>query len=84
VPAGTVQAARGHRQENRDGIPEHFRSGLSNSLAKGLNGRIQAAKAPARGYATNRHLIAISYLICAKLKYLPKNPWMHPRLQVVA
>ena len=64
-------------KKHRDGILEHFRSGLSNGFAEGLNGRIQAAKARARGYGTDRHLIAISYLICAKLKHLPKNPWTH-------
>jgi transposase len=30
---------------HRDGILEHFRSGLSSGFAEGLNGRIQAAKA---------------------------------------
>ena len=64
-------------KKHRGGILEHFRSGLSNGFAEGLNGRIQAAKARARGYGTDRHLIAISYLICAKLKHLPKNPWTH-------
>lgn len=66
------------------GILEHFRSGLSNGFAEGINGRIQAAKARARGYATDRHLIAMSYLICSNLKHLPKNPWTHPGPQPVA
>jgi len=66
------------------GILEHFRSGLSNGFAEGINGRIQAAKARARGYATDRHLIAMSYLICSNLKHLPKNPWTHPGQQPVA
>lgn len=71
-------------KKHRDGILEHFRSGLSNGFAEGLNGRIQAAKARARGYGTDRHLIAISYLICAKLKHLPKNPWTHAPQQMPA
>jgi transposase len=71
-------------KKHRDGILEHFRSGLSNGFAEGLNGRIQAAKARARGYGTDRHLIAISYLICAKLKHLPKNPWTHAAQQMPA
>lgn len=71
-------------KKHRDGILEHFRSGLSNGFAEGINGRIQAAKARARGYGTNRHLIAISYLICADLKHLPKNPWTHAAQQTVA
>ncbi|MGH8145043.1 MAG: ISL3 family transposase [Rhodanobacteraceae bacterium] len=64
-------------RKHRDGILEHFRSGLSNGFAEGINGRIQAAKARARGYGTDRHLITMSYLICAKLTHLPKNPWTH-------
>lgn len=69
-------------KKHRDGILEHFRSGLSNGFAEGINGRIQAAKARARGYGTDRHLITISYLICAHLKHLPKNPWTHATQQV--
>lgn len=71
-------------KKHRDGILEHFRSGLSNGFAEGINGRIQAAKARARGYGTDRHLIAISYLICAHLKHLPKNPWTHVPQQTAA
>jgi transposase len=71
-------------KKHRDGILEHFRSGLSNGFAEGLNGRIQAAKARARGYGTDRHLITISYLICAHLKHLPKNPWLDPAQQHLA
>lgn len=65
-------------KKHRDGILEHCRSGLTNGFAEGLNGRIQAATTRARGYATDRHLIVISYLICAHLKHLPKNPWLYP------
>lgn len=68
-------------KKHRDGILEHFRSGLSNGFAEGINGRIQAAKARARGYGTDRHLIVVSYLICANLKHLPKNPWTHAAQQ---
>ncbi|MEB2353493.1 MAG: transposase [Lysobacteraceae bacterium] len=57
---------------------EHFRSGLSNGFAEAMNGRIQAAKARARGYGTDRHLLTVSYLICSKLRHLPRNPWHHP------
>ena len=69
-------------RKHADGILEHFRSGLSKGFAEGLNGRVQAAKARARGYGTDRHLITISYLICAHLKHLPKNPWLHPNQAV--
>lgn len=63
--------------KNLDGIVEHFRSGLSNGFTEAMNGRIQAAKARARGYGTDRHLLTIAYLICSKLCHLPKNPWHH-------
>ena len=69
--AGTVQ-------KHLAGILEHFRSGLNNGFAEAINGRIQAAKVRAKGYGTDAHLITISYLVCAKLKHLPKNPWLHP------
>ncbi|MHB1284212.1 MAG: ISL3 family transposase, partial [Metallibacterium scheffleri] len=58
------------------GLVEHFRSGLSNGFVEAMNGQIQAAKARARGYRTDRCLITISYLICGKLKHLPSNPWI--------
>jgi len=61
-----------------EGVLEHFRSRLSNGFAEAINARVQAAKARARGYGTDTHLITICYLICAKLKHLPKNPWLHP------
>lgn len=71
-------------KKHLEGILEHFRSGLSNGFAEGINGRIQAAKARARGYATDRHLITVSYLICSNLKHLPKNPWIHVAQQTAA
>ncbi|MHA5818870.1 ISL3 family transposase [Pseudomonas aeruginosa] len=65
-------------REHRDGIIEHFRSALSNGFVEAMNAQIQAAKARAKGYATNDNLIAIAYLLCAKLKHLPRNPWLAP------
>ncbi len=59
------------------GILEHFRCGLNNGFAEAINDRIQAAKVPAKGYGTDTHLITISDLVCAKLRHLPKNPWIH-------
>lgn len=64
-------------REHRDGIVEHFRSSLSNGFVEAMNGLIQAAKSRARGYATDRRLITMCYLLCGKLKYLPKNPLIH-------
>lgn len=60
------------------GIVEHFRSGLSNGFVEAMNAHIQAAKARAKGYATTGNLIIIAYLLCAKLKHLPRNPWLAP------
>jgi transposase len=62
------------------GILNHFTSGLSNGFAESMNSLIQAAKARAKGYATTDNLIAIAYLLCAKLKHLPPNPWLRPSL----
>jgi len=42
-----------------------------------MNAQIQAAKARAKGYATTRNMMLIAYLLCAKLKHLPRNPWLH-------
>ncbi len=61
---------------HRDVILEHFRSGLSNRFIEAMNAQIQAAKARAEGYATDQTLIAISYLLCVRLKHLPHNPWL--------
>ena len=41
-----------------------------------MNGLIQAAKARARGYRTDRNLITICYLLCAKLTHLPAHLWI--------
>lgn len=56
------------------------RSGLSNALVEAMNAQIQAAKARAKGYATVRNLMAIAYLLCAKLKHLPRTPWLAPTM----
>ena len=58
------------------GIVEHFRSGLSNGFIEAMNGQIQAAKARAKGYATTANMTVLATLLCAKLKHLPRNPWL--------
>lgn len=65
-------------RQHKDGIIEHFRSGLSNASVEAMNAQIQAAKARAKGYATHENLITIAYLLCARLKHLPRNPWLEP------
>jgi len=84
TPPGALQATGGHAEEDRDGILEHFRSGLSNGFAEAINGRTHAAPARAKDYGTDDHLITISYLICANLKRLPSNPWLDPAKQAAA
>lgn len=58
------------------GIIEHFRSGLSNGFVEAMNAQIQAAKARAKGYATISNMTVIAYLLCARLRHLPRNPWL--------
>jgi len=50
------------------GILRWFTSRISNGILEALNGLIQAAKARARGYRSNRNLIAMTYLIAGKLR----------------
>jgi transposase len=50
------------------GILRWFISRVSNGVLEAINGLIQAAKARARGYRSNRNLIAMTYLIAGKLR----------------
>lgn len=49
------------------GILRWFDSRIANGLMEGFNSLVQAAKAKARGYRSNRNLIAIVYLLIGKL-----------------
>lgn len=69
-------------KEHLKGILNGFTSHLSNGRVEGINSLIQAAKARARGYRTNRSLIAMSYLIAGKLIHLPASPYANARLPV--
>ena len=51
------------------GILRWFSSRLTVGLPEGMNSLIQAAKSRARGYRTNTNLIAMIYLLGAKLKF---------------
>ncbi len=51
------------------GILRWFQSRINNGILEGLNSLIQAAKAKARGYRTNRNLITMIYLIGGKLNF---------------
>lgn len=50
------------------GILRWFISRVTNGVLEAINGLIQAAKARARGYRSNRNLIAMTYLVAGKLR----------------
>ena len=52
-----------------EGILRWFSSRLSNGILEGMNSLIQAAKSRARGYRTTKNLIAMIYLLGAKLYF---------------
>ncbi len=52
-----------------DGVLRWFTSRINNGILEGINSLIQAAKARARGYRTERTLITMIYLIAGKLKF---------------
>jgi transposase len=52
-----------------DGVLRWFRSKINNGILEGINSMIQAAKARARGYRTERNLITMIYLIAGKFKF---------------
>ncbi|WP_319406041.1 ISL3 family transposase [uncultured Desulfosarcina sp.] len=52
-----------------DGVLRWFTSRINNGIIEGINSLIQAAKARARGYRTERTLITMIYLIAGKLKF---------------
>ena len=60
------------------GIVEHIRGGLDNGFAEAINDRVQAAKVRAKEYGTYADLITMSYIVSAKLKHVPKDPWLQP------
>lgn len=61
-----VEAARTVKK-HWSGILRWFDSRIANGLMEGFNSLVQAAKAKARGYRSNRNLIAIVYLLTGKL-----------------
>lgn len=61
-----IDAAKTIRR-HQDGILRWFTSGINNGILEGINSLVQAAKAKARGYRSNRNLATIIYLIAGKL-----------------
>jgi transposase len=65
-----VQVGRTIRA-HADGILRWFESRISNGILEGINSMIQAAKAKARAYRSNRNLITMAYLIAGRLRLTP-------------
>jgi len=51
-----------------DGILAHWKGKVTNAFMEGLNSVFSATKRRARGYRSSTHLIAMLYLVAAKLK----------------
>lgn len=66
IPA-IVTAARTIKRHSH-GILRWFDARISNGILEGLNSLVQAAKAKARGYRSERNLCAVIYLIAGKLQ----------------
>lgn len=54
-------------RKHQQGILRWFTSGINNGILEGINSLVQAAKAKARGYRSDRNLATIIYLIAGKL-----------------
>jgi transposase len=54
-------------RRHQDGILRWFTSKINNGILEGINSLVQAAKAKARGYRSNRNFASIIYLIAGKL-----------------
>jgi transposase len=52
---------------HQDGILRWFTSRINNGILEGINSLVQAAKAKARGYRSNRNFASIIYLVAGKL-----------------
>ena len=63
-----IKAAKTIRK-HQDGILNWFQTRINNGILEGINSLIQAARAKARGYRTNRNLIAMIYMIAGKLNF---------------
>jgi transposase len=52
-----------------NGVLRWFESKINNGILEGINSLVQAAKAKARGYRSNRNLIAMTYMVAGKLNF---------------
>ena len=69
IPA-IIEVAKTIRR-HQDGILRWFTSQINNGILEGINSLVQAAKAKARGYRSDRNLATIIYLIAGKLDLTP-------------
>src|SRR5665213_938043 len=67
-----IDVAKTIRRHQQD-ILRWFTSGINNGILEGINSLVQAAKAKARGYRSDRNLATVIYLIAGKL-HLPSLP----------
>ncbi len=58
-------------RRHQKGILRWFQSHINNGILEGINSLVQAAKAKARGYRSDRNLATIIYLISGKLDLTP-------------
>jgi transposase len=61
-----IDAAKTIRR-HQEGVLRWFTSKINNGILEGINSLVQAAKAKARGYRSNRNFATIIYLIAGKL-----------------
>ena len=59
-------------QKHYDGIIQWFTSHLNNGLLEGINSLFQAAKRKARGYRSEKNIVAMIYLLAGKLDFALK------------
>ena len=55
--------------DNWDRVLHWFDTRISNGILEAINGLVQAAKRRARGYRSDRHYIAMIYMIAGKLNF---------------
>ncbi|MBG9793295.1 transposase, partial [Paenibacillus dendritiformis] len=59
-------------QNHYDGVVRWFSSKLTNGLLEGVNSLFQAAKRKARGYRSEKNIIAMVYVLAGKLNFTLK------------
>lgn len=59
-------------QRHYDGVVQWFKSKLNNGLLEGINSLFQAAKRKARGYRSEKNIIAMVYVLAGKLNFALK------------